>query len=66
MATLKQRRQADRNRQEKWRNNQRKQGKKQVSAVISLKAQILLNREKRRTGETNSSIIERALLKLLK
>ena len=33
--------------------------------MISLKAQIILNREKRRTGETNSDIIERAILRLI-
>ena len=33
--------------------------------MISLKAQIILNREKKRTGENNSDVIERAILGLL-
>jgi hypothetical protein len=64
MATLKQRRAADKIRQKRWRENQRNQGKKQVSAVLSLKAQIILNREKRRTHSTTSEVIEKAVLML--
>lgn len=33
--------------------------------MISLKAQIVLNREKKRTGENNADVIERAILGLL-
>ena len=61
MATLKERRNTDRQRQQKWRKRQQEQGKKQISAMISLKSQLLLNREKRRYGESTSEIIERAL-----
>jgi hypothetical protein len=32
--------------------------------MISLKAQLILNREKKRSGETNSQVIERAILNL--
>jgi hypothetical protein len=64
MATLKDRRRSDRLRQTRWRQRQREEGRKQISAMISLKAQIILNREKRRTGETNSEIIERVILNL--
>jgi hypothetical protein len=64
MATLNQRRKTDRERQKRWRDRQRKDGKKQVSAMISLKAQIILNREKRRTNSTTSDVIEQAILKL--
>lgn len=64
MATLNQRRQTDRERQQRWRERQKKDGKKQVSAMISLKAQLILNREKRRTNETTSEVIERAILQL--
>jgi hypothetical protein len=66
MASLKDRRQADRLRQERWRDRQKKQGKKQVTAMISLKAQLVLRREKKRTGETSSDVIERAILELIK
>jgi hypothetical protein len=64
MATLKQRRAADKIRQKRWRENQRNQGRKQVSAMLSLKAQIILNREKRRTHSTTSEVIEKAVLML--
>lgn len=64
MATLADRRKTDRERQKRWRNRQQHLGKKQVSAMISLKAQLVLTREKKRTGRTNSEIIEEAILKL--
>lgn len=64
MATLKQRRETDRERQQRWRERQRDQGKKQVSAMLSLKAQIILNREKRRSNASTSDIIEQAILRL--
>lgn len=64
MATLNQRRQTDRERQKRWRERQKNDGKKQISAMISLKAQIILNREKRRTNGTTSEVIEKAILKL--
>jgi hypothetical protein len=64
LATLKERRETDRLRQQRWRDKQRKQGKKQISAMISLKAQIILNREKRRTRSTTSDVIEQAILLL--
>ena len=65
MATLRERRRSDSLRQSRWRNRQRQAGKKQVSAMISLKAQLILNREKKRTGESNSEVIERAILALV-
>ncbi len=64
MTTLADRRKTDRERQQRWRDRQQRLGKKQVSAMISLKAQLILNREKKRTGKTNSEIIEGAILKL--
>jgi hypothetical protein len=64
MATLKERRHSDRQRQARWRQRQRQEGRKQVTAMISLKAQIILKREKKRTGESNSEVIERAILLL--
>lgn len=64
MATLKQRRKTDRDRQQRWRDRQREQGKKQISAMLSLKAQIILNREKRRTHASTSDVIEQAILRL--
>lgn len=64
MASLADRRKTDRERQKRWRQRQNTQGKKQISVMISLKAQLMLNREKKRAGETNSEVIERAILKL--
>jgi len=64
MATLKQRRKTDRDRQQRWRDRQREQGKKQISVMLSLKAQIILNREKRRTHASTSDVIEQAILRL--
>lgn len=64
MATLQQRRKTDRDRQQRWRDRQRDQGKKQISAMLSLKAQIILNREKRRTHASTSDVIEKAILRL--
>ncbi|NNF99733.1 MAG: hypothetical protein HKM93_10165 [Desulfobacteraceae bacterium] len=64
MATLKERRESDRIRQKRWKENQKNKGKKMISAMISLKAQIILNREKKQTGESNSAVIERAILSL--
>lgn len=64
MTTIHDRRNSDRRRQKRWRERQVEQGKKQISAMISLKAQLVLHREKKRSGETNSQIIERAILAL--
>jgi hypothetical protein len=66
MATLTQRRKANRDRRARWVQRQRVNGKKIVSAVISRNAQDVLNSEKERTGESNSAVIERALLNLNK
>jgi hypothetical protein len=65
MPTIHDRRKSDRQRQKRWREKQISQGKKQISAMISLKAQLILNREKKRSGESNSQVIERAILKLV-
>ena len=64
MVTLSDRRKNDRERQKRWRERRLMEGSRQVSAMISLKAQLILKREKKRTGETNSQVIERAILKL--
>ena len=64
MVSLSDRRKTDRERQKRWRERRIKEGCKQVSAMISLKAQLILTREKKRTGQTNSQVIERAILSL--
>ena len=64
MVTLSDRRKTDCERQKRWRKRRLEEGRKQVSAMISLKAQLILNREKKRTGETNAQVVERAILRL--
>lgn len=64
MATLKERRKSDRERQRRWKARQKAEGKKNITAMISLKSQLILNREKRRTGQSTSAIIEKAILLL--
>ena len=64
MTTLKERRTTDRERQRRWRERQKQQGNKTITANISLKAQVLLKREKKKTGESTSAVVERAILNL--
>ena len=64
MATLKERREADKRRVKAWRERQAKKGKKNLSVTITLEAHEKLQQEKERTGETNSEVVERALLNL--
>jgi hypothetical protein len=58
------RRNSDKDRQRRFRERQLDDGKKSVTAYLSPEAQFILNREKRKTGESNSEIMERAILKL--
>ncbi|SCX75935.1 hypothetical protein [Desulfoluna spongiiphila] len=62
MTTLEDRREADRKRQEKWRQKQSQSGKRAISATISTEAWEILQAIKERTGTTNSEAIERVLL----
>ncbi len=65
MSTLKERRDADKKRVTAWRKRQAEEGKKNLSITISKEAHEVLIAEKGRTGETNSAIVERALLALI-
>ena len=58
------RRGTDNDRQQRFRERQLAEGKKAVTAYISPKAQAILDAEKDRTGESNSDIIEKAILNL--
>jgi len=58
------RRETDKERQRRYRERQLDDGKKAVTAYLSPKAQTILDGEKNRTGESNSEIIERAILNL--
>ena len=60
MATLRERRKVDRERQKRWRERRLAEGNKQLLVMLDLNAQIALKRVKRRTGETNAEIINRA------
>ena len=64
MATLKERRESDKRRVKAWRERQAKEGKKNLSVTISQKVHKILLQQKEKTGETNSEIVERALLSL--
>lgn len=61
MVTLKERKETDKKRVAAWRERQAKQGKKNISLVVSQEAYKILQAEKKKTGETHSAIIERAL-----
>lgn len=63
MTTLKDRREADRKRQERHRERQAQAGKKTVNATISTEAYEALQALKEVGGGTNSTIIEGALLR---
>ncbi len=51
-------------RQQKFREKQKKEGKKPVTVMLPAKVKELIDKEKERTGETITSIIERAVLNL--
>jgi len=54
----------ERQRQQRWRNRQREKGLKPITGMISQKAFDILTEEKKKTGETVSDTIEKALLHL--
>ncbi len=51
-------------RQRKWKERQKKEGKKPLSVMISKKTHEVLSEEKEKTGETFPAIVERAILNL--
>jgi len=64
LTLLKRRRKSDKDRQERFRQKQLAAGKRPITVYISQEALNILNHEKGKTGETNSEIIERAILNL--
>jgi len=58
------RRNSDRDRQRRFRERQLDDGKKSVTAFLTPEAQTILDAEKDRTGESNSDVIERAIMNL--
>jgi len=59
---LKDRREADKRRFARWKERQEQKGKRHISGMISAEAYDLLSRERDQTGESVSSIVERALI----
>ena len=58
------RRETDKDRQIRFRERQLAEGKKPVMAYLTPEARTILDREKDRAGESNSEVIERAILNL--
>jgi ribosomal protein S7 len=58
------RRNSDKERQRRYRERQLDDGKKSVTVFISSEAHTILIEAKDRTGESNSEIIEQAILNL--
>ncbi len=61
---MKKRMEKERERQRRWRSKQKKKGLKSVAGMISQQAFDVIQREKKRTGEKVSDILERAILHL--
>ncbi|WDN89627.1 hypothetical protein BuS5_02595 [Desulfosarcina sp. BuS5] len=57
---------SEKERQEKWRKKQKALGKKSYTIMLGRKAQSILENEKKRTGNSLSTIIEKAILYLEK
>lgn len=53
-------------RQREWKKSQAAKGKKSITAMISEEAKSLLDKERKRTGETISGIIDRSIINCLR
>ncbi len=60
--TLEERVKAGRERQKRWRERRKAEGKKVLTVTLSREAKELLEKEQEQTGDTLSSIIDRALI----
>jgi hypothetical protein len=56
---------SNKERQREWKNKQAAKGKKSLTAMISEEAKSLIDRERKRTGEPISGILDRAVINLL-
>jgi hypothetical protein len=56
---------SNKERQREWKKKQAAKGKKSITAIVSEDAKTLLDKERKRTGETISGIIERSIINLL-
>lgn len=61
---MKARMEKERERQRRWRSRQKKKGLKSVAGMISQRAFDVIQKQKERTGEKVSDILERAILRL--
>ena len=66
MITIEQRRKTDRERRERWRKRKLAEGCKQIQLMITPEAQMVLKREKERTGEPFVQIINHGIINLEK
>lgn len=64
MATLEQRRKADRIRFKRWRKKKLSEGNKQIQLMLIPEAHEFLEYEKKRSGESYVQIVNRAILSL--
>jgi hypothetical protein len=55
---------SEKERQKKWQERQRAKGKKRLTVMIDQNALTIIEREKKRTRESLSSIVSRALLSI--
>ena len=59
--TIAQRRKGDRDRQRKWREKQKARGRSPLTIMVTDDIRMMLDKMKRNSGETYSTIVERAL-----
>ncbi len=57
---------SNRERQKKWLEKKAVEGKKRITIIIDQSSHDIILQEKRRTGETNSSIVNRAIQQLVR
>ncbi|UCF81887.1 MAG: hypothetical protein JSV50_11755 [Desulfobacteraceae bacterium] len=56
----------NRERQKRWKEKQVSEGKKSLSVMVAAETKALIDKERKRTGETIASIIERAITNLFR
>ena len=64
MATLEQRRKADRKRFKRWRKKKLAEGNKQLQVMLTPEAQKILKFEKERSGEPYAQIVNRLIISI--
>jgi hypothetical protein len=64
MATISERRKADRERVKRWREKHQKSGGQSLQVMLTPEARKVLDHERERTGESITAIVNRAVLQL--